>query len=75
MTQWDIVIFDYLLINSVPCIARYHNVSVIGVFDRSVHNDPPWPYPLATSGKTDNIISKSKTRKIAFLTKAILNLM
>ena len=56
VTQWDIVIFDYFLKNSVPCIARYHNVSVIGVFNRHFHNDPPWPYPLAMSGKTDNII-------------------
>ena len=56
VTQWDIVIFDYLLKNSVPCIARYHNVSGIGVFNRPIHNDPPWPYPLAMSGKTDNII-------------------
>ena len=26
VTQWDIVIIDYLLMNSVPCIAKYHNV-------------------------------------------------
>ena len=58
VTQWDIVITDYLLINSVPCIARYHNVSVIGVFNRPIHNinHPPWPYPSITSGKTDNIM-------------------
>ena len=56
VTQWDVVIFDVLLMNSVPCIARYHNVSVIGVSNRPIHNDLPWPYPLTTSGKTDDIM-------------------
>ena len=40
---WDFVIIDYLLINSVPCIARYYDVSVIGVFNRPIHNGF-WPY-------------------------------
>ena len=48
--------FDHLLMNSVLCIARYHNSSVIGVFNRPIHNDLPWPYPLANSGKTDDIM-------------------
>ena len=67
VTQWDIVIIDYLLINSVPCIARYHNVSVIGVLNRPVHNDPPWPYPLATSGKTDNIMFLDRLSNIPLM--------
>ena len=38
VTQWDIIIIDFLLMNSVPRIGRYHNVSVISVITRPVRN-------------------------------------
>ena len=57
LKQWDIIILEQFLFNSIPCIAQYNNLSIIGVINRPFRYQdlPPWPYPLTMSGKTDNL--------------------
>ena len=77
VTQWDVVIFDYMLAISAPCIARYHNISAVGVFNRPVRNQPPWPYPVTTLGQTDNLTFLERLTNIPslYIAKLIINVV
>ena len=80
VTQWDVVIFDYMLAISAPCIARYHNISAVGVFNRPVRNQPPWPYPVTTLGvlgQTDNLTFIERLTNIPslYIAKLIINVV
>ena len=57
LTQWDIVIADYLFDHSVTCLAKQQNVPVVAVINRfsQPHLVPEWPFPLYTSPGSDNM--------------------
>ena len=57
LTQWDIVIVDYLFDLSVTCLAQQRNVPVVAVTNRfsQPHLLPEWPFPLYISQGSDNM--------------------
>ena len=56
LTQWDVVIIEHFLSNSIPCIAKHQNVSIISLVNKPLRDQgPSWSFPLPLCGKTDDL--------------------
>ena len=68
LTRWDVVIIDHFLSNSVPCIAKHQNVSVISLVNKPLRDQgPSWSYPLPLCGKTDDLSFLDRLINVPFL--------
>ena len=70
LTQWDIIVLEQFLFNSIPCISQYNNLSIISVVNRPFRYQdlPPCPYPSLMS---DSFLDKLKIIPLSIFSSII----
>ena len=62
--QWDIIVVNPSLQNTVPCLAHRAGVPVVNIVPRSFHPNlqPEWPFPSDFSSQTDQLTFTNRLR-------------
>ena len=57
LTLWDVIVVDFMLDQTVACLAKHHNIPVISVINRIAypHLLPQWPFPFHISTSNDDM--------------------
>ena len=76
LTQWDVIIIDYILDHTVSCLAKHQNVPIISVVNRIAqpHLNPEWPFPFHISTISDDMTFADRLDAAVkyFLTKTLI---
>lgn len=62
LKQWDVIVTEKDLLQSVPCIAKSQGIPVVTVTSYYSYNteSPPWPFPSYQSGHSENLTFKGR---------------
>ena len=58
--QWNIVVLDYILLFSLPCIFKNSNVSVVSMTNYLVQDIQPWTLPRSRTGLSHNLTFRQR---------------